>query len=412
MEKSDIENLKSWATQRPDVGKAVYQLTSGDKDHKHTYHKFCPWSPDRSKLLLARYDRVNPEADICLMDVSTGEINKLSTTIEWETHASAFQQWLGCKNRIIFKVRKGEKTVLKLMDSDGSNEEILDLPDFDLQNTSTDGKKIYGTTAFLALFPDNEIGPRDEKGVLSYDVETGKLELLLSVEKTLALVPDAEKISHCHLFDKMLMVHQKSGRLMFNFTNTFWDRDGTEPRVRCLITCDADGGNPAYLGGVLHHPNWHTVEDKVIGNFKDCNNETRLGFYDGDGSGLLNYVPKTKGSGHPTMSPDGKWIFTDGRMGEVKNTMLIFCDPVTGDSIKAAEVDLVSAGYKSFKAIDNRKENETVADALKSLKHQPKVWQTQCHPAWSRDGSAIVFNADEGKGSQLFVIDVGALVNS
>jgi len=200
---------------------------------------------------------------------------------------------------------------------------------------------------------------------------------------------------------------------MFNLTNTFWDIDGKEPKIRCLITMDADGSNPAYLGELAHHPNWHTIEDKVICNLRDFNKKLRFGFYNGDGSGLVDYVPKTTGAGHPTLSPDGKWICTDGKCGEGFDSSLILCDPVSGKELFITTFTAVSEGYPSFKAIRERKEGETVIGAIAKSK-DVKCWQTQGHPAWSRDGSAILFNRDagDGKGSQLYMVDVEETVSA
>ncbi len=75
--------------------------------------------------------------------------------------------------------------------------------------------------------------------------------------------------------------------------------------------------------------------------------------------------------------------------------------------VTLAELDFAGAGYASFKAIKARKSNETVTDALASAATPTgKTWQTDAHPVWSRDGSAILFNGDTGQGSQLYFVDV------
>ena len=152
---------------------------------------------------------------------------------------------------------------------------------------------------------------------------------------------------------------------------------------------------PKYLFATRHG----IIED-------DLSDTVRFGLYPGDGQGLLEYVPAAPGSGHPSFSPDGRWICTDGA-GEGTRSTVVLCDPGTGRVRVAADYEAVSDGYASFKAIDQRAPGETVIQALnRASSNRGKVWQTQAHPAWSRDGSAIIFNADLGQGSQLYVLDV------
>lgn len=264
------------------------------------------------------------------------------------------------------------------------------------------------------IFPDDKIEQENNKGVLRVNLDTGERELVISIEECRKVLPDADKVASYHLYPKMLVVHPRSGRVLFNFVNSLWDTAGREPSVRSLITTNSDGSSPAYLGGVLHHPNWHTIDDRVIGNVRDFNDKVRFGFYNGDGSGLLEYVPHTTGSGHPTISPDGKWICTDGKGGTDFDNSVILCDPVSGKEIYIAAFKAVSDRYAVFEAMKNLKECEGVLAGLKSAKKDGREWQskenrqTQCHCAWSRDGSAILFNTDtgDGRGSQLFMVDV------
>lgn len=69
-----------------------------------------------------------------------------------------------------------------------------------------------------------------------------------------------------------------------------------------------------------------------------------------------------------------------------------------------------SEGHASFNAVRDRAPGMTVMDALQ----QPRATnrKTQAHPAWSRDGSAILFNRDGGAGSQLYLIDVAHALNA
>lgn len=412
---SAIALLKRWATPVPEIGPAVYRITQAPGDHKHAYHIFCPWSPDDRQLLLLRYNRTDPEAEIGVMDAATGEINAVGKTTAWESHTAARQRWVGRTGRLFYPAGKGmspgqSETTYVTCNADGTDAKTISTPPLMAVYLSSDGRYLFGSTPFDMLFPDDTIADPADKGLWRIDLETGGKTLLLSVEQAVQLLPASEAAAPCHLYMKMIIVHPRRERILFNLTNTFWDRDGMEPRIRSVISVGTDGADPAYVGEIAHHPNWHTTENLVIANSRDCNDKIRLVLFPGDGQGLVDYVPRTKGSGHPTLSPDGKVICTDG--GGPRGTEVIFCHPREGRSVVAFESEECGGGYVSFQSVDERADGETVTQALKRSTTKPQTWQTQRHPAWSRDGSAVLVNSDQGTGSQLYAIDVAATLDA
>ena len=402
--------LTRWAEPMPEMGRAVYRITHGPKEHKHAYHIYCPWSADGSRLALVRYDRPKQEGEFGLLDTATGDIRPLGRTPNWSDHACARQHWLGDRNRLFYVSDTASGAGFTTVNADGSDERVFSSPGFEPMTCSSDGRWVYGSTPLSEMFPNDDIAPRHDKGLLRMNLETGACELVLSIEQALPLLPNADAVGAYHLWAKMVIVHRRLPRVLFNFTNTFWDRDGKEPRIRGLVTVGTDGSAPAYLGRCLHHPNWHPIEDRVLSNVRDFNDEVRFGLYRGDGSGLLEYVPASNGSGHPSFSPDGRWLCTDGA-GTGTRSRIVLCDPTTGALTVAADYEAFSEGYAAFKAIDERATDETVVAALQRAKKVigRRIRQTQAHPAWSRDGSAVLFNVDQGEGSQLYMLDVNRL---
>jgi len=392
----------------PEMGRAVYRITGGPKEHKHTYHLFCPWSPDGRSLLLLRYDRVDAEAEVCVLDTATGDVRAVGRTANWNSHGTAFQQWQGERNRVLYMSGSGSDAAVVAIRPDGSDEHVFPTGDLTPHGCmcSPDGRWGYSATRLEVMFPNDEIAPRHDKGLWRIDLETGAREMILSIDQAVALLPHAKEAESCHLFAKMIVHHRRQPRVLLNLTNTFWDRDGREPRTRCVVSLDAGGSNAAYVGRILHHPNWHPIEDRILANVLDFNDRVRFGLYRGDGQGLLEYIPAATGSGHPSFSPDGRWLCTDGA-GPGRSSRVMLHDPGSGRGIVTAEYEAVSEGYASFRAVDNRAAGETVTDSLARAREKAgRTWQTQAHPAWSRDGSAILFNADLGDGSQLYALDV------
>jgi len=400
-----------WAEPVPEMGLGVRRLTGGPKEHKHTYHLFCPWSVDGRRLLLFRYDRVDPAGEICILDLADGELRVIGRSASWTTHSAAMQQWQGDLDRVLYthKADDGAGVVVSVA-ADGTDERRFPTASTAIQ-CLPDGSATLCTTPFAELFPGDRIAPRHDKGLLKLDLDTGATELLASVEDALALHPRREEIRDYHMHIKMTIPHRRAGRLLFNFVNSIWDTPLNEERIRTIYSANVDGTGLVHIGAVRHHPNWRPTDDVILGNVLDFNGVLRFGLYRGDGSGLLEYIPGLVGSGHPSYSPDARWLCTDryGLSGRPHDSSVVVCDPATGREWAVAEYDCVSGGYVAFQAVAKRAQGVTVVDALEAARDRGyETWQTQAHPAWSRDGRFILFNCDRGAGSQLYLIDVEA----
>ncbi len=419
---SAIELLKCWAKPVPEMGEGVYRLTNPPGDHKHSYHVYCPWSPDGRHLLLFRYNRTDPAGEVCVMGTASGKISVVGNTRRWGCHNAARQQWAG--NRIFYPAESGPDgsalpggpegaedsgSIFVTVAPDGSDERTLRVEGITAPFVSPDGKWVYGGSTLPELFPDDAISPRTDKGLFRINMETGQRELVLSLDKALALLPNAKEAEPCHIYLKMFVVHPRIDRVMMVITNTFWELDGKEPRIRAILSTGLGGEDPTFVGYETHHPNWHPIHNQVVANTRDCNGKLRFVLYPGDGEGLVDYVPRTEGSGHPSFSPDGRWLCTDGSgpLGD----KVIFCDPKTGASTVGMRVGISAGGaYRSFSSVRSRPAGETVTQALeRCCRSEGETWLTQCHAVWSRDGSAVLANFDGGDGSQLYAIDATRL---
>ena len=394
--------LPDWAEPVPAMGKAAYRVTDGPKEHKHAYHLFCPWSPDGTKLVLFRYDRQDPQGDVCVLDLASRALTVVGRTGNWTTHSGAVQQWQGDRARVLYHEDGG----IALVAPDGTDARHYRTPAQTLRSSS-DGRYVFAGTPPEALFPDDRVADRTDKGLVRLDLDTGETKLLVSVQDALDLHPERDRISDFHLYIKMMIPHPRRERVLFHFVNSIWDRGLGEERVRCLYTCGFHGEGLTYLGRSVHHPNWHPVDNVALVNLRDFNEVLRFGLYRGDGGGLVDYVPGFQGSGHPSHSPDGRYICTDryGDLDGVYTVRVVLCDLQTGIEHEAARFPYVGGGYASYKAVDERPAGRTVAEALAGAS---ETWQTQAHPAWSRDGRLIMFNCDDGHGSQLYAADVAA----
>lgn len=396
-----------------EMGPAVLQLTSGPLEYKHSYYLFSPWSADDRHIVLLRYDRQNPEAEICVLDAGSDAMRVVGKTRRWNSHTAARQQWLDACGRIYYHKGRDEqgRMLVSMVAPDGSEEETYAVAGLDASAAcSADGRFLYTVTPVRDMFPDDRIAERADKGLWRVNIATGERELLLSVKQVVSMLPDAEEVEQYHLHLKSIILHARQPRVLMHLVNTFWDRGAGEPRIRRVFSVGTDGSNPVYIGHSGHHLNWHPTEDRLSCNVPDINGKLRLGIYRGDGSGLLYYVPDRRGSGHPSISPDGRWICTDGAGGRLGSSTIL-CDWKTGERHIAAEYGrrpgATVGGYASFEAIQRRAEGETIVAALgRSGGFKGETWMTQAHPAWNRDGSAVMINWDWGEGSQVYMLDV------
>lgn len=200
--------------------------------------------------------------------------------------------------------------------------------------------------------------------------------------------------------------------LLFVFGNNGLSRVFDEPTVKLVLVSGFDGLDVRYLGRFTHHPNWHPIADQVLVNLNDVNGVLRYGLYPGDGNGVVNYVDDYRSSGHPSYNPDGRYIVTDtywSERGKAKVSVELL-EAAIGRAWKLAVCDNVGTRYASRVGLENRREGESVVQAMARGNRERVSWQTQAHPAWSRCGRYVLFNSDATGQSQLYVIDVAEAI--
>lgn len=412
---SSIEHIARWAKSREDLGPGVYQITSGRRDHRHAYYTINAWSPDQSSLLLLRHDREKTAAEVCVLSTATGEIRKVGTSTRWNAHAGAFQQWLGTTGRLFYVSHNEEgNDVVVTVNADGSDERVIPTPGITVWQSAVDGRHVFATTNMSELFgPDDSIAPRHDKGIVRVDLETGKQEVIFSLEDALALHPERDRIKDFHLNPKQIVTHPTGPRIFFNLVNQPWDLSGREDRTRGMYSLDEDGGYPAYVGSISDHPQWDPKGDRIVANVRDMNGKRRFGIYPGDGDGLLYYVPETPGSGHPSLSHCGLWVCSDGRGLPDGRSGMVLAHVQTGREILAvsAQHHSQNASFKNYRDLPEDQSLMSVQSTL--IKGNRQRWTTHLHPTWSRDGKTVLFNVDEtDAASQLFVLDVEAALRA
>lgn len=396
----------AWAEPKPDLGSAVYQLTKPPREHKHAYHTVCPWSSDQRDLALIRYDRTDPEADICLLSWETGDIRPIGTTRRWNWHSGAFQQWQGNRRRVVYTDMDGDQQLIVSRDADGDDHRVYPVS-IGMNMVSPDGSFLVGHDFLYEAFPNDELGDRSRRGMHRLDLETGETSLIVSVDQALAVTPDREQIKDYHLFLKMSLIHRSRPLILFGMVNAIVGVNLGEPLVKYIYAVNVDGSDLRFLGRYGNHPNWHPTEPLVIANTDDDEGRHRYALYDVNRPGEIDFVEpyvKKSGGGHPAFNPDGTLFSNDGSDGDYRTLNLY--GPSSGRSWRALRsLATARGGYGIEQRLANRPPGQGVAETVgRGLENN--VWTSHGHCAWSRDGQALLCNCDHDGSAQLCMIHV------
>jgi hypothetical protein len=113
-----------------------------------------------------------------------------------------------------------------------------------------------------------------------------------------------------------------------------------------------------------------------------------------DGTGCETLAPMLRGSGHPTIHPNGRHLLTDA---------YLFEPMAFGDGTAPIRwVDLANGTESVLVRIGTRPEHGDARDALR----------VDPHPAWDRDYQHIAFNACPDGRRRVFVADLRELLAS
>jgi hypothetical protein len=414
--------LPECAVPAPEMGDGIYKLTSGASNHKHAYHTRCPWSPDGTKLLFLRYEKEVRFADICVMDLPSGETNVVGKSDAWWSHGAASQEWVSDKEILYPKFTEGTSEMVLVKVDIASGEEVS-FPYYDWGhgnvpwNLSNEVYK-FDSSPLEEVLPDDKPADRATVGVKRANIATGELKLIVSIDDILAIHPQGDEIKNYHMYTKMEIPHPTKKRLLFGFVNSVYDKTYGEPRIREIYTCDWDGSDLRHVGKYFHHPMWHHTESAIIANVLDFNNKVRLGIYPDESEAMLRYL-NFKGSGHPSFSPNGAYISNDDYIEKGGSTYVevkLFDQASNIEKVIASyKMGDTDFGYTVYEAIKNRSGDDCVSSIFtKSVFNHDAAdpscsWSTQAHPVWSRDSRYLLFNADPESVSQLYVADMAGI---
>ena len=343
----------------------------------HSYYVCNPESPDGRRVLFYVSTRANGySGDLCILDRVSGQEKILVRDVSVEdAHRAACQQWISGGRRVAYhEVRDGRWRVVVVDAETGMPTVTVDDRQIAFGQPDGDLLPIYGSHW--------KPGPHRDLELLN--AATGEVRTVLTadaVEKRygtwLKQEFDDKPIS---IFFPVLSPDRS--RVFFkiaagNGGNEFMSKDASHRQG--LISYALERNRFLFLREKWGHPAWHPDSSRIIemGNLL-------LDAVDGSVTRIPN-LPNLRGS-HPSISPDGRLMVTDG---------LTDSPGVGGKSGEWCVMvgDLRGNRHEVLHRFDNTR--------------GAKSWRrSDPHPVFSSDSRRIYFNVSDGDFTQLFVAEM------
>jgi Tol biopolymer transport system component len=281
------------------------------------YYDITPWSEDNLKIAVHRLRQDN-KLDIIYYDRLNRKMVSLGTSNTWNYQQGSRLQWVPNTDGILFNDLVDGCHGTRMFSI--TNKKYLSFP-YPTQTIHPDGDKVltinykrlanigseYGYTNSAKNFTGNE--QLDQDGIWEIDTQNAQARLIICLETLMNHQPRPELYQSNHYIN----------HLMYNPTGTqflFIHRwEGKQGRFSRLYCADANGTNVRLL-----------LNERLISHYCWYNNNTILVWARISPKGDHYYLVNTKdgshqtlgegildayGDGHPSYSPDRKWVVTD-----------------------------------------------------------------------------------------------------
>jgi Tol biopolymer transport system component len=378
MAKSYRSGKESFSFVDPITGREVLQLTNSGERSVHAYYDNPPWCPVTRRIAFSSMEPGATAGDIYMMDADGSNLTYMAHSRSMSANDGAMAQWSADGKRIYFKDKEKGQPLLAWVEVDTGEQGSYP---GDLRMVSPTGnRQVYHSNC--GNYADEEVVRGREKfGVFIQDLQTGDSQRIVSVADCWAIHPRRHEIADWHLYIKHTKWSPDGRRLMFVFTNEirYAAKFAELPHVKDIYVVNADGSGLKRVGPFGNHPIWHPNSQEILTNSPyegRPNNSLVLSHVDSGERRLATTC--IAGSGHPSFSPDGKYICVD--------------HVLSGE------------GYGSLNLVD------VAADQVQHLVHvrvhDHSHVGTHLHPVWSRDGSQILYASDASRIAQLCVINI------
>lgn len=368
-------------------------VTNTKYEHLFGYYDKSPWDATGTNIIYLKVKDArknaasNTPAEIIFKNVNNLEEKTIARTNSWNVQQGSMLQWLGpdFETKILYNDYRNGSFCSVILNIKTNEEKIINAP---VYSVSKDGKKAL-TLDFSRL---NTLRPGygymntddytegvkcpDSACIWVVDLDDNKIDPILTYRQ---LYDFEHKSNMDQSFHKVnhIMINPSGDRFMFLHR---WIDNGV--KYDRLLTCNIDGSDLYNLldEDMVSHCNWkddntiiafaHTYE---FGNhyYILCDKNAKQKF-------VLKGLPDV--DGHPSYSPDGRYIITDSYPNFNRKQRLYLFDVKTENCKQIAEI----YSNKHYK-------NETRCDL---------------HPRWNSDSSEICFDGAQNNFRQVYTLKI------
>ena len=366
------------------------------------YYDKSPWNHTDSYLLYLSTDfddrMPNPDdsARICLVDFSDlRNMKVLGKTRAWCWQQGAMLQWMGTTDKIIFNDYEKGYYSSRIIDINADRIKSLSRPIYALSKDGTKALSLdfdrihfsrpgYGYVSKMTSGSMNP-KPRDD-GIWWMDAVNGESRLIIS----LAQLAEYQKLDEFDgAFHYILHAEFNPSGTRFVFLHRWFypqaERKQRTPHATRMYTADSDGSDLYLLedSGFVSHFAWQD-DDHLIATSRHGSQGFHYHLYR-DKTDEVSIIGENilTGDGHPSFSPNERWLLTDTYPDKLhKRTLILF------DLLRSCRIDL-------------------------GKYHSPPSYsgplRCDLHPRWSHDGKWICFDSIHEGSRGVYVIDVSSI---
>jgi hypothetical protein len=365
------------------------------------FHDKCPWSQNNAMLLANQCDippRM-PRSDDCVtVGYFTGEdfrdFHPIAQTNAWNWQQGCMLQWIGGTNFFIFNDFDGASHVARIYDSAGKLTRTLPVPiaalspsgDYAL-SYSFERCHVYspGYGYAKGCDPEKEVQKPIGHRLKLVDLTSGQVKDLFCVKDIAALQPDVSMEGAFHYLTHCQFAPSNRRFVFFHR----WIKDFNFLRTR-MISCDL-GGRDLFVfptDGMVSHVAWRD-DGHILAYARVKEKGDRYVLFE-DKTGGYTVVGEScfNSDGHPSFSPNRRWILTDTYPDRFRVSTLILYDTQTDRRFDLAKL---------------RSPREFASPNLES------TWPCDLHPRWDRSGTSICFDSAHTGRRALCTIRLGDL---
>jgi WD40 repeat protein len=353
------------------------------------YYDKTPWTADQDRLLL---HRMSGEKSLDLIVYQQNNtVRTWAQSRAWNLQQASMAQWIPGGTRIIFNDVVDRRLVARIVSASG-DERAIPWPIQVLNPSKPEYLSLnyrrlyrlraeYGYATSVSNFSSTT--PLDQDGLWTVNYDSGAAALTISIADLVAHDPRSEMDGADHKVNHAL--YAPDGK-RFVFMHRWLSDVGKFSR---LYVCGCDGTAPRLLldNRMVSHYSWDDETHLIAwarapeqgDQYYRINVET--GQRTAVGKGILNPY----GDGHPSFSPDGRWVVTDTYPDRARNRHLLLFD----------------------------RHRETLVPVGQFFAPLSYSGPERCdlHPRWSPDGRSLsIDSAHEGQRKS-YILNLNQLLN-